>query len=183
MLSGVNEYHYNLEPLGIFCLRVTFYFTAETRPGQPISTCGRAGDVIQNVLRLSLARGRRCGRATPVNSEQPAHTFSPKRTICNYSPSKCTFHEHSEENSDNNKHVFGGDCVAFCLCCYCKCGLTFALQAGASGTVLHEFEHHDNMAVPSRRISGPLYPDARDTDLSHVTHVENGTHKSILGRR
>lgn len=82
MLSGVNEYDYNLEPLGIFCLRVTFYFTAETRPGQPISTCGRAGDVIQNVLRLSLARGRRCGRATPVNSEQPTHTFSPKRTIC-----------------------------------------------------------------------------------------------------
>lgn len=105
------------------------------------------------------------------------------RRICSYSPSKCTFHEHSEGNSHNNKDVCGGGCVAFCLCCYCKCGLTFALQAAASGTVLHVFAHHDNMAVPSRRISGPLYPDAREADLSHVTHVENGTHKSILGRR
>lgn len=160
-----------------------FLFYGRYGLGQPVSTCGRAGDVIQNVLRLSLheADGVVGQRLQTLSSRHIL--FLQMCTICSYSPSKCTFHEHSEENSHNNKHVFGGGCVAFCLCCYCKCGLTFALQAAASGTVLQAFEHHDNMAVPSRRISGPLYPDARDADLSHATHVENGTHRSILGRR
>lgn len=58
MLSCINEYYYNLEPLGIFCLRVTFYFTADTDSGSQFQ---RAGGLVMSFKMFSASH---CTRPT-----------------------------------------------------------------------------------------------------------------------
>lgn len=178
MLSGVRECQDDFGPLGMFCVRVTFYCTAEARLGRPISTCWGG------VTSLEMFCCSLCTRQAAWSASACKHWAADAHLLCTSALYVLILHPNTLfllTQSEENPHDFIINALSVVVVLLSKRASVWvvtnadwpsALQPGASGTLSHGFEHHENRVFNSRRISEPLYPHTRDTGWSHVTHVE-----------